>query len=154
MNSTLKPLLKILFLVGMAMLFVFVVVILLWSTFENGRASAKELDYSAFLQAVQTGQVAEVTIKDRQEVSGKLRSGGEFTSQLPFQADSAFRQKLEAAKVVVRGEKTHESPLITILFTWAPVFLIVALPVLLIVTLWSFFMRPPPGRKTSSPGTV
>ena len=151
MNSTLKTLLKILFL-GMAMLFVFVVV--MWSTFQNGRASAKELNYSAFMQAVQTGQVAEITIKDRQEVSGKLRSGGEFRSQLPFQADSAFRQKLEAAKVVVRGEKTHESPLITILFTWAPVFLIVALPVLLIVTLWSFFMRPPPGRKTSSPGTV
>jgi len=118
---------------------IFVVVILLWMQFQNGKAAAKELDYSAFLQAVQKGRVAEVTIKDDQDVTGKFRGGGEypegseFNSQLPFKSDSAFIQKLEDAKVSVRGEKTHENPLIAILFTWAPV--------LLIVALWIFFMR-------------
>jgi len=118
---------------------IFVVVILLWNTFQNGKASAKELDFTALMAAVAKGHVTEVTIKDDQELSGKFRGGGEypdggeFTSQLPFKSDSGFIQKLEDAKVVVRGEKTHENPLITILFTWAPV--------LLIVALWIFFMR-------------
>jgi cell division protease FtsH len=118
---------------------IFVVVILLWNTFQNGKAAAKELDYSALMQAVQKGRVAEVTIRDDQEVSGKYKAGGEFaegtefTSQLPFKSDSTFIQKLEGSGVVVRGEKTKENPLLTVLFTWAPV--------LLIVALWIFFMR-------------
>jgi cell division protease FtsH len=131
LNSTLKTL-----FLWMA---IFVVVILLWNTFQNGKAAAKELDYSALMQAVQKNRVAEVTIRDDQEVSGKYKGGGEyaegteFTSQLPFKSDSTFIQKLESAGVVVRGEKTKENPLLTVLFTWAPV--------LLIVALWIFFMR-------------
>ncbi len=118
---------------------IFVVVILLWMQFQGGKAGAKELDYTSFLQAVQKGRVSEATISDDQDVTGKFRGGGEyqegaeFKLQLPFKSDSAFIQKLEDAKVVVRGEKTRENPLIAILFTWAPV--------LLIVALWIFFMR-------------
>src|SRR5262249_26695143 len=118
---------------------IFVVVILLWNTFQNGKAASKELDYSAFMAAVQKGRVAEVTIRDDQEITGKYKGGGEFaegaefTSQLPFKSDSAFIQKLEAAGVAIKGEKTRENPLLTVLFTWAPV--------LLIVALWIFFMR-------------
>jgi cell division protease FtsH len=118
---------------------IFVVVILLWMQFQNSKASAKELDYTSFLQAVQKGRVTEATISDDQDVTGKFRGGGEYPAdgefklQLPFKSDSAFIQKLEDAKVVVRGEKTRENPLIAILFTWAPV--------LLIVALWIFFMR-------------
>jgi len=131
LNSTLKTL-----FLWMA---IFVVVILLWNTFQNNKAASKELDYSALMAAVQKGRVAEVTILDDQEVKGKYKGGGEyaegteFNSQLPFKSDSAFIQKLEAAGVSVRGEKTRENPLLTVLFTWAPV--------LLIVALWIFFMR-------------
>jgi cell division protease FtsH len=118
---------------------IFVVVILLWMQFQNGKASAKELDYTSFLQAVQKGRVSEATISDDQDVTGKFRGGGEYPADgefklsLPMKSDSTFIQKLEDAKVVVRGEKTRENPLIAILFTWAPV--------LLIVALWIFFMR-------------
>jgi cell division protease FtsH len=131
LNSTLKTL-----FLWMA---IFVVVILLWMQFQNSKAGAKELDYTSFLQAVQKGRVSEATISDDQDVTGKFRAGGEYAGdsefklQLPFKSDSAFIQKLEDAKVVVRGEKTRENPLIAILFTWAPV--------LLIVALWIFFMR-------------
>ncbi len=118
---------------------IFVVVILLWMQFQNGKAGAKELDYTSFLQALQKGRVSEVTISDDQDVTGKFRGGGEYPADgefkliMPMKSDSAFIQRLEDAKVIVRGEKTRENPLIAILFTWAPV--------LLIVALWIFFMR-------------
>ncbi len=143
MKSTPKILLRTSFL----LMAIFAVVILLWMQFQSGKASAKELDYTSFLQAVQQGRVSEATISDDQDVTGKFRGDGEyqegpeFKLQLPFKSDSAFIQKLEGAKVVVRSEKTRENPLIAILFTWAPVFLMGSALVLLLVGLLSFFLR-------------
>ncbi len=131
MNSTLKTL-----FLWMA---IFVVVILLWNTFQAGKASTKELDYSALMAEIARGGVAELTIRDNNEVSGKFKpdtrhaEGTEFTTQLPFEADSAFVDRLKGANVVIRGEKTRENPLLAVLFTWAPI--------LLIAALWIFFMR-------------
>ncbi len=48
-------------------------------------------------------------------------------------SSSDLVNKLQAGHVDVRGEETKENPLIGVLFTWAPV--------LLIVALWIFFMR-------------
>jgi cell division protease FtsH len=158
MRSTLKTLLKASFLLMAALMAVFAGVILLWMQFQNGKASAKELDYTSFLQAVQEGRVTEATISDDQDVTGKFRGGGEypegseFKLQLPFKSDSAFIQKLEDAKVVVHGEKTRENPLIAILFTWAPVLLIVAVSLLLLMTLVVALLSLYPRRRASSAG--
>ncbi len=131
MNSTVKTL-----FLWMA---IFVVVILLWNTFQNGKSSRAALGYSEFMDAVSKGKVAEVTIRGDHEVSGKFRGvgeyqeGQEFTTTLPLPSNPALIDKLQAAHVDVRGEETKENPLLAILFTWAPV--------LLIVALWIFFMR-------------
>ncbi|HVR95636.1 MAG TPA: ATP-dependent zinc metalloprotease FtsH [Thermoanaerobaculia bacterium] len=130
MNSTLKTL-----FLWMA---IFVVVILLWNTFQHGKSPQQELDFSALIEQVEKGRVAEMTIRNNVEVSGKFRSGGElpegeFTSQLPFVSTPEFVEQLRRSGVAIRAEETRENPLIAILFTWAPV--------LLIVALWIFFMR-------------
>jgi cell division protease FtsH len=131
LNSTVKTL-----FLWMA---IFVVVILLWNTFQSGKSSRAELGYSEFMDAVQKGKVAEVTIRDDHKVSGKFRGGAEyqqgqeFTTMLPLAANAALIDTLQAAHVDVRGEETKENPLIAVLFSYAPV--------LLIVALWIFFMR-------------
>jgi cell division protease FtsH len=118
---------------------IFLVVILLWTSFQRGKDSEQEVSYSAFLEAVSRGLVKEVTIHDQEEVKGKFRGGGEypdgkeFSLVLPQKADTALIDKLDKAKVTVTASKSKENPLIAILFTWAPV--------LLIVALWLFFMR-------------
>ena len=68
MNSTVKTL-----FLWMA---IFVVVILLWKTFEGGKGNRDELSFTQFLEMVQKGKVAEVTIRG-QQLTGKYRAGAE-----------------------------------------------------------------------------
>ncbi len=131
MNSTLKTL-----LLWMA---IFVVVILLWNTFQTGKTVHKDLDFSAFRSALARGLVTEVTIKDNSRLSGKLKGGAEFaegtefTTSLPFKSDTDFVKELETSRVVIKAEETKENPIISILLGWAPLILIIAF--------WIFFMR-------------
>jgi len=130
LNSTLKTL-----FLWMA---IFVVVILLWNTFQTGKPSRHELTFSAFDQAVERGRVAEVTLHG-QQVTGKFKAGGEyaegdeFRTQVPSDYSSVLVPKLRASHVDITVEEPKDNPLVTVLFTWAPV--------LVIVALWVFFMR-------------
>jgi cell division protease FtsH len=127
LNSTLKTL-----FLWMA---IFVVVILLWNTFQGGKSAQQELTFSQFMERVEAGKVAKVTIRG-QQITGKFRdlgeAGQEFKTQVPLQYDELVRE-LRDAKVEIEAEEPRENPLIAVLFTWAPV--------LLIVGLWIFFMR-------------
>src|SRR6185295_897783 len=114
---------------------IFGVVILLWNTFQGGKAAQKEVAYSSFLQMVQEGKVAEVTIRG-QQLTGKYKGdalgGQEFMTTLP-ENDPDLWKDLKQARVSYSVEKAGENPLLAVLLTWAPV--------LLIVGLWIFFMR-------------
>jgi cell division protease FtsH len=114
---------------------IFGVVILLWNTFQGGKAPQKELTYSDFLEAVQQGKVAEVTIS-KQELTGKYKGdalgGQEFKTTL-LENDPDLPKMLRQAKVEIIAKTPRENPLLTLLLGWAPV--------LLIVGLWIFFMR-------------
>jgi cell division protease FtsH len=129
LNSTVKTL-----FLWMA---IFVVVILLWQTFQGGKANRQELSFTQFLEVVQKGKVAEVTIRGPQ-LTGKFRGGAEFnegeefTTQLPPEYPDLVKD-LRASNVEIKAEEPRENPLIAILFTWAPI--------LLIVVLWILFMR-------------
>ncbi|HEY9421099.1 MAG TPA: ATP-dependent zinc metalloprotease FtsH [Thermoanaerobaculia bacterium] len=127
MNSTVKTL-----FLWMA---IFGVVILLWNTFQGGKAAQQQLDYSELVSKVQTGKVAEVTIRGEQltgKYKGDTLAGQEFkTTILPD--DPQLLQELRDAKVRIKVEEPRENPLLAVLLTWAPV--------LLIVGLWIFFMR-------------
>ncbi len=129
MNSTVKTL-----FLWMA---IFVVVILLWNTFQAGKPTRQALSFSEFMEAVENGRVAEVTISGT-EVHGKFRGGAEradgdeFETQLPPEFPELVKT-LRAANVEITAKDEKENPLFAILITWAPV--------LLIVALWIFFMR-------------
>ena len=130
MNSTLRTLLL--------WMVIFVVVILLWNTFQAGRTAHRDLNFNAFTEQVAAGHVKKVTIRE-QTVAGEFRQGGAFKEgesfqvELPFRPDPAFIEKLMAAKVEVIAEQPKENPLFAILIGWAPV--------LLLIGLWIFFMR-------------
>jgi cell division protease FtsH len=130
LNSTLKTL-----FLWMA---IFVVVILLWNTFQRSKTSHQEPTYTEFVKDVREGRVAEVTLIGEQDLTGKYKGGAqhadgeEFKLVLPKEHPDLIRE-LDRAGVVISAEKPRENPLIAVLFTWAPV--------LLIVALWIFFMR-------------
>jgi cell division protease FtsH len=114
---------------------IFGVVILLWNTFQGGKAPQKPVDNSEFMTAVQQGKVAEVKISGKQ-LTGKYKSdylgGQEFKTTL-LDDDPDLIKQLRESKVRISAEEPHENPFIAVLLTWAPV--------LLIVGLWIFFMR-------------
>src|SRR6185436_3596758 len=130
LNSTLKTL-----FLWMA---IFVVVILLWNTFQRSKTSHAEPSYTEFINDVRENKVAEVTIIGEQDLTGKYKPGVQHTAEdefkvvLPKEHPDLLRE-LEKTGVDIRAEKPRENPLIAVLFTWAPV--------LLIVALWIFFMR-------------
>jgi len=115
---------------------IFVVVILLWNAFQAGRTTRHEINFSEFMENVKQGGVKEVTIRGAQ-ISGTYHRGAghaegdEFVTLAPAYPDLV--KDLQAANVGIKAEIEKESPLLTLLFSWAPV--------LLIVGLWIFFMR-------------
>ncbi|HEX6903620.1 MAG TPA: ATP-dependent zinc metalloprotease FtsH [Thermoanaerobaculia bacterium] len=127
MNSTVKTL-----FLWMA---IFGVVILLWNTFQGGKAAQQQLDYSELLSKVQANKVSEVTIRGEQltgKYKGDTLAGQEFKTTI-LKDDPQLLQELRKANVRIKVEEPRENPLLAVLLTWAPV--------LLIVGLWIFFMR-------------
>jgi len=117
---------------------IFVAVILLWNTFQQNRPAQHEITLTEFMDEVDQGRVKEITIRGPQ-VTGEYKGaqpgldGDKFHTQIPGDYNSVLVPKLLASKVNVKSEEPKDSPLIGILFTWAPV--------LVLVAFWIFFMR-------------
>ena len=129
MNSTLKTLLL--------WAVIFVMVILLINIFSQGRGARGEMIWSEFLDRVRANEVDEVT-KRGSRVSGKLRPGSSSTPEgeefFTFVPDwDELMPLLDQHNVKIKIELEKDSPLLTILYAWGPI--------LLIVGLWIFFMR-------------
>ncbi len=115
---------------------IFVVVIVLWNTFQAGRGRDQQLIFTEFIEEVNNGRVAEVTIRG-QEVTGTFKEGGQYKQDQPFSTNvpdyPELVSELRAANVRINVEEPRENPLLQFLFGWAPL--------LLIIGLWIFFMR-------------
>jgi cell division protease FtsH len=115
---------------------IFVVVIVLWNTFQAGRVNRVELSFTEFLEEVADGRVAEVTIKG-QQITGRFSEGesradgDEFSTFAPEYPELV--SELRDASVLIKAEEPRENPLLQFLLGWAPF--------LLIIGLWIFFMR-------------
>jgi cell division protease FtsH len=115
---------------------IFVVVIVLWNTFQAGRVNRVELSFTEFLEEVSAGQIADVTIRG-QQITGTFKEGnrhgdgGEFTTFAPEFPELVA--ELREADVLIKAEEPRENPLLQFLLGWAPF--------LLIIGLWIFFMR-------------
>ena len=124
MNSTLKS------LVFWMVLVVFGVLVWNFST-RFSAASAKPLSFSEFMTSVDSGQIARVTIVGN-ELTGVSKSEETFRTYAPAQYEGLANRLIERNVVVTAREPTA-SPWAALLYSWAPI--------LLMIGFWIFFMR-------------
>ncbi len=122
MNSTFKTV-----MLWMSLL---AVIFLAWH-FAQIQKKETSLDFSAFMQQVEAGQIAEVTITGN-EIKGKTQGHEAFRSVAPLGYDKLV-DTLLARRVTVKYQSDQSS-------AWATI-LINALPFVLLIGFWIFFMR-------------
>jgi len=113
-----------------------VIAIVLLSVFNNFATSPRvstTLEYSEFLNYVESGSVDNVTF-DGREISGNLKAGGNFKTFSPETDNTAVIGQLASAGVTFSGSEPQSQSIFLSL-------LINAFPVLLLIGVWIYFMR-------------
>ena len=123
MNSTTRSLLFWMVLV--------VVVVLIWNVSSQFRTGDTPVNFSEFIRWVDDGQVDQVALTGN-EIVGTSSSGEQFRTYAPPQYEG-LANKLIERDVVVQAKEAGASPWATLLYSWAPI--------LLIIGFWVFFMR-------------
>ena len=108
-----------------------VVVALIWNFSTTYQAGDNAISFSEFMRQVETGQVETVTMAGS-EVTGTTTSGETFRTFAPPQYEGLVNRLIER-DVQVNAEEASGSPWTTLLYSWAPI--------LLIIGFWIFFMR-------------
>ncbi len=108
-----------------------VVVVLIWNVSTQFQTANTSLTFSEFLRQVDIGEVASVEIAGN-EISGTLTSGNRFGTYAPPQYEGLVNRLVER-DVAVTAREAATSPWATLLYSWAPI--------LLIIGFWIFFMR-------------
>jgi len=112
--------------------------ILLFNLFNKPKPAHEKLDYSDFIEAVETGKIKNVDKKigavtiQGNEILGKFSDGKEFRSYKP--ADANLSDKLLEKKIAVSARPEEEK------FSWFSIF-ISWFPIIFLVGVWIFFMR-------------
>ena len=123
MNSTLRSLVFWMVLV--------VVVVLIWNVSTQFQTADNSVNFSDFLRQVDAGEVSSVELAGN-EISGTYTSGSRFRSYAPPQYEGLVNRLVDRDVTVTAREATT-SPWATLLYSWAPI--------LLIIGFWIFFMR-------------
>jgi cell division protease FtsH len=105
-----------------------------------GRQQPEELTYTEFSRQLEAENIREVTVIDGRRLEGHLRqpipkesrSVQEFFTQLPIRDDERVIERLEQANVPITGAEARQN-------WW--IFLVQALPWLLIIGFWIFMLR-------------
>ena len=108
-----------------------VVVVLIWNFSTDFQTRDESVSFSEFIRMVDSGQVDSVTLAGN-EVTGSTTSGESFRSFAPPQYEG-LANKLVERDVAVSAREAAGSPWATLLYSWAPI--------LLILGFWIFFMR-------------
>ena len=108
-----------------------VVVVLVWNFSTQFQAGDNSVTFSEFIRMVDAGQVDTVTLAGS-EITGSTTTGDGFRTYAPPQYDGLVN-KLVERDVAVNATDAAGSPWATLLYTWAPI--------LLIIGFWIFFMR-------------
>ncbi len=123
MNSTTRSLLFWMVLV--------VVVFLIWNLSSQFQTGDTPVSFSEFVRWVNTGQVDRVELTGN-EIVGTSSSGEQFRTYAPPQYEGLANLLIDR-DVVVEAKEAAASPWATLLYSWAPI--------LLIIGFWVFFMR-------------
>jgi cell division protease FtsH len=90
------------------------------------KTSAQNFSYTAFVNEVTTDKVSTATINSTGSVSGRLRGGAAYKSQIPTALnDDALSALLVRHKVEVRGTNPGKSSVLTVLLSFLPLLLII-----------------------------
>ena len=108
-----------------------VMVVLIWNLSSQFRTGDTPVNFSEFIRWVDTGQVDRVELTGN-EIVGTSSSGEQFRTYAPPQYEG-LANKLIDGNVVVQAKEAAASPWATLLYSWAPI--------LLIIGFWVFFMR-------------
>ena len=109
-----------------------IISLILFQTLFNSPKNSTEINYTNFLEQVEAGQVAQVTIQGGL-IEGTYSSGGTFVTRGPEEA-SNYLQQLRSKDVKVTFKEDSDN-------SWFLSLLISLLPVVLIIGLWIFMMR-------------
>lgn len=123
MNANLRSLLFWMMLV--------VVGVLIWNFSTNFQTRDRSVTFSEFISLVDAGQVEQVMISGN-EIFGASKSGDRFRTYAPLQYEGLGNRLVER-NVAVTAKEPTSSPWTTLLFSWAPI--------LLLIGFWIFFMR-------------
>jgi cell division protease FtsH len=106
-------------------------VILLFNMFNQPQQSKEEATYSQFMEAVEKGEISQVTIQGN-NIHGTYVDGQSFRTFAPNDPD--LIQMLREKGINIEAKPQEESPwYMTILISW--------FPMLLLIAVWIFFMR-------------
>ncbi|PYR13592.1 MAG: cell division protein FtsH [Acidobacteria bacterium] len=123
MNSTLKSLLFWVVLV--------VIGVLIWNFSTKFQHADRLVKFSEFLQWADSGSVASVTVTG-QDITGFTKVGERFHTYAPSQYEGLVNKLIDRG-VQVDSKEPTASPWASLLYSWAPV--------LLMIGFWIFFMR-------------
>jgi len=123
LNSTLKSLLFWVVLV--------VIGVLIWNFSTRFQHPERTVKFSEFMSWADSGSVASVTITG-QDITGFTKGGDHFRTYAPAQYEGLVNKLIEK-NVQVDSREPTASPWASLLYSWAPV--------LLMIGFWIFFMR-------------
>ena len=123
MNSTLRSLVFWMVLV--------VVVVLIWNVSTQFQAADDSVTFTEFLRQVDAGEVQSVELTGN-EINGVVSTGSRFRTYAPPQYEGLVNRLVER-DVAITAKEAASSPWATLLYSWAPI--------LLIIGFWIFFMR-------------
>ena len=123
MNSTLRSLLFWMVLV--------VVGVVIWNVSTKFQTHDRSVNFSEFMSWADSDTVARVVITG-QEINGFTKTNEPFHTYAPGQYEGLVNKLIERG-VVVQAKEPTASPWVSLLYSWAPV--------LLMVGFWIFFMR-------------
>ncbi len=123
MNSTLKSLLFWMVLI--------VVGVLIWNFSTSFQPRDRVISFTEFMQRVDSGQVASVTITGN-EVTGIDKASETFRLIVPQQYEG-LANRLQDKGVSITAKEPSTSPWASLLYSWAPI--------LLMIGFWIFLMR-------------
>ncbi len=110
----------------------FLLMIMLFNMFSNGAStsSARSVNYSEFIERVDSNEVSRVTI-DGEQIVFTGSDGQQYTTVRPD--DSSLTQRLLDAGIPVEAEPQEQSGIVSTLMLW--------LPFLLLIGVWIYFMN-------------
>ena len=113
--------------------------ILLFNIFNQGQQVKKEMIFSEFIEYVDKGEVAEVTLTGS-DIQGRLADGTVFRTYAPEDPDLV--PNLRKQGVRISAKPTEQNPWWNVLLSW--------LPMLVFIGVWIFFMRQMQGGGTKA----